>query len=550
MEKHLKFDLLDPDKLVKINELQEITNPIFFIRDGVPTSDGLLSNEIFGISKDDRAGIFGYIDLSDWFIHPYTYKIWVGMDKKIRQIVHGTNKFKIDASGQLVEDENGSTGIKFLKNNMDKIKIKSTDSTKRDDKIDFLDRYKHNMFIRKWIVIPAYYRDVNSDRGYIGVGEVNKLYDSLLIAVRALKETADYGLQMSDATNGRIQEILLQLYNWFTKGTENSGSGLAGKPGIIKRSVMAKTSDYASRLVLSAPELKVERLEDLMVDLDHSAVPLASVCANLFPYIIFWIRRFFENQFSGTSEFPVRNKEGNIRFVKAKDPLIQFSDTRIKKEIERFMYGYSNRFIPVEVETEENKLLSMSFKGRYTDSQDVGKLSEKPNETQPGNTPLLSRRLTWCDLIFMAAVDCSKDKHALITRYPLDNYFGQFPTKIVVSSTKETEPMFVDNIFYKHYPKIREKDIGSNTSNKFVDTMNICNCYLDAIGGDYDGDQVTCKVAYSIEANDELDRFMNSKAHYINLGGKNIRQSSKEAIQSLYNMTLILPGTKLSEPEY
>lgn len=66
-----------------------------------------------------------------------------------------------------------------------------------------------------------------------------------------------------------------------------------------------------------------------------------------------------------------------------------------------------------------------------------------------------------------------------------DSYFNQFPTKVNISSTKETEPMIINNIAYRHYPKIREKDIGTDTSNVFVDTMNIFNGYLGAIGGDY-----------------------------------------------------------------
>ena len=46
--------------------------------------------------------------------------------------------------------------------------------------------------------------------------------------------------------------------------------------------------------------------------------------------------------------------------------------------------------------------------------------------------------------------------------------------------------MVINNKLYKHYPKIRDKDINTDTSNKFVDTMNMCNCYLKAIGGDYE----------------------------------------------------------------
>ena len=43
-DKHLRVNLIDPDKLVKVNDLKEITNPVFFVRNAIPTSDGLLSN--------------------------------------------------------------------------------------------------------------------------------------------------------------------------------------------------------------------------------------------------------------------------------------------------------------------------------------------------------------------------------------------------------------------------------------------------------------------------------------------------------------------------
>ena len=55
----LTVDILDMDKYIKENELEkkQVTNPVFFLRGNVPTPDGLLSNEIFGITKIDRASI-------------------------------------------------------------------------------------------------------------------------------------------------------------------------------------------------------------------------------------------------------------------------------------------------------------------------------------------------------------------------------------------------------------------------------------------------------------------------------------------------------------
>lgn len=470
-DKHFEVSILDPDKLVKVNDLQEISNPIFFIRDGIPTSDGLLSNEIFGISKDQRANIFAYIDLSDWFIDPFTYKIWCTMDRRIRDIVHGTKYFIINDDGDFEENDKGKTGIKFLKDNINKIKIRTTESEKRDVKIQFIEENKKNIFINKYIVIPAFYRDVNTSQGSAGVGEINQLYDALLIAVRGLKETTEYGLGVSEAAKGRVQEILLQIYNWFA-----SEPRLAKKYGIIRQAVMSKTVDYGSRLVLSAPQLKCESMEDMFVDLDHSAVPLSSLCVNFLPFMIHWIRNFFENEFLGVSQYPYINKKGEIDHIELDNPLMEFSDDRIKKEIDRFIHGYSNRFIPIKIPNKKNINLKMRFKGNLVPSDKV---------KDPGNTPLLERDLTWCDIFYMAAVEVTKDKHVIITRYPMDSSFNQFVSKIVVSSTKDTEPMFVNNKVYSHYPKIRQEDIGKDTSNKFVDTLNISNLYLKSITGDY-----------------------------------------------------------------
>lgn len=63
-------------------------------------------------------------------------------------------------------------------------------------------------------------------------------------------------------------------------------------------------------------------------------------------------------------------------------------------------------------------------------------------------------------------------------------------------------------------------------------------------------DQVTIKGVWTDEANDELNKQMNSKKHYIGLGGNNVRTGSNEAIQSLYSLTLLLPDSKHEKPKF
>ena len=539
--------LLDIEDFIKKNDVKEISNPIFFNQNKLPTSDGLLSNEIFGITKEERANRFGYIDLHGTFLHPLVYKVWSALDKNVKSIVHGIDNFVIDSNGQFKQDPNGKTGIKFLKDNINKIKIRSTDSTKRDRVIEFLNISKPLMFITKYPVIPAFYRDVNTEGGKVGVGDINKYYNSIIIASKALAEAQDYGLSISNSQAGRMQEMLLQVYNYFGAGNpdaKGSGVGMPSKFGIIRRANLSKTTDYSSRLVITSPELKVEKLDDIEADMDYSVVPLASLSINFLPYMIFWLRGFFENEFSTRTTYTVHMKDGKVKEIPIQDYQIAFSDERIKDEINRFAHGYSNRFIPVKVPTLDKKLnVYMHFKGRASTS---------PDDTEQGE--IINRRLTWCDLLFMAASEVTADKHILITRYPIDSFYNQFPTKVKVQSTIETEPMTVVSAgmkkFYKKYPKIREEDIEKDTSNKFIDSLNMCNGYLDSIGGDYDGDQVSVKGIYSAEANAELDQQMNSKIHYIGLDGISVMDVGKEAKQSVYCLTMVLPNSNLTEPQF
>ena len=539
--------LLDIEDFIKKNDVKEISNPIFFNQNKLPTSDGLLSNEIFGITKEERANRFGYIDLHGTFLHPLVYKVWSALDKNVKSIVHGIDNFVIDSNGQFKQDPNGKTGIKFLKDNINKIKIRSTDSTKRDRVIEFLNISKPLMFITKYPVIPAFYRDVNTEGGKVGVGDINKYYNSIIIASKALAEAQDYGLSISNSQAGRMQEMLLQVYNYFGAGNpdaKGSGVGMPSKFGIIRRANLSKTTDYSSRLVITSPELKVEKLDDIEADMDYSVVPLASLSINFLPYMIFWLRGFFENEFSTRTTYTVHMKDGKVKEIPIQDYQIAFSDERIKDEINRFAHGYSNRFIPVKVPTLDKKLnVYMHFKGRASTS---------PDDTEQGE--IINRRLTWCDLLFMAASEVTADKHILITRYPIDSFYNQFPTKVKVQSTIETEPMTVVSAgmkkFYKKYPKIREEDIEKDTSNKFIDSLNMCNGYLDSIGGDYDGDQVSVKGIYSAEANAELDQQMNSKIHYIGLDGISVMDVGKEAKQSLYCLTMVLPNSNLTDPQF
>ena len=546
----LQLEVLDVPLYIKQNELKEITNPTFFSPSGAPTSDGLLSNEIFGMTQKERSGIFAYIDLGEYFIDPSCWKTLTKLDSKFKGIINGINKYIITPDGELVEDETGNTGIKWLKQNFGKIKFKKTDSRTRDMRIKYImhNYNKGRMFINKYIVIPPYYRDVNTTGKHTGVGQINTFYVNLLTAARALKENNDYGLSMADTTCYRIQNTLKAIYDWFC-GNSNSdikdkGSGLGGKFGLI-RANMGYTSDYSSRLVLSAPNLNTNSVDDLMVTIDKSAIPLAAVAADFYPFMMFHIRKFFENELQNATSYEFVNDNGEqVSIELAEDPMAYFNDDMIKDHLKKFVYSHDTRFIPVELPTKNtDHVYYMTFKGKRWDSVKDAELSSEPT---------LQRPLTWVDVIYVAAIRATDGKQISFTRYPYDSYFNTIYTGTEVATTKETEPIMLNVELYRFYPKIRLEDINAPSAQKFIDTMQISNLYLNGMGADYDGDMGQVKGSFFNETNQELANFTNSKANFINMACTNIRVSEKEAVQSLYNMTLVLRDdiSRLTDPKF
>ena len=571
----LSMELLDIDKFIKVNSLEEVSDPVFF-NGPTPTERGLLSNEIFGITKSERSGIYAYIDLGGTFIHPIVYKVLCKLNNKIPDIVNGTDFFIIDDSGDLIKSDDGHTGIDWFRKNFSKIKFKKNESTSRNRYVDFIEYARDKMWITKYIVSPPYYRDVDTRQASIGVGEINKLYSSLIIATRSIKDTSSYGLTLEDVTKARVQNILVQIFDWYGNGTTIGGQetpkNLPGKYGLIKRGLLYKTVDYSTRLVLSAPDVEAENVDDIMVNMDYAGLPLASAICNFKPFIMFWLRRFFENRFAGRMEYPVHINDKDTVMVPLVDYQIAFSDVVLEEQIERFIHGYSNRFIPIEIPIDKVEYTKRMKEKHYTKKElltpqkmclsMVGyKLNNSSdyNETKNDYSSFkkIDRPLTWCDLFYRAACEVTSDKNILVTRFPIDSYLNQFPTKVRIKSTIKTQPMvvsdgFEDNTkFYNWYPVINKEDIGGNTSPLFSDTFSMCNGLIGAMGADYDGDTVIIKPIYTIEANNECRKVEDSKSQIIGMNGLTTRNVSKENIMALYSLTIHPDDTvKFVNPEF
>ena len=159
----MKLELFNMDEMIKLNKIPEVTDPVVFNRGAIPSTNGPLSREIFGVSIEDRSTIFGYVDLHVHVLNPFIYKQLKRMDRRIISIVHGNRTFSVQ-DGQLVDDPMGETGTEFLYKIWNKLDWKKNESYMRGERIDALESHKRDeIFLSKYLLIPPFYRDVNTN---------------------------------------------------------------------------------------------------------------------------------------------------------------------------------------------------------------------------------------------------------------------------------------------------------------------------------------------------------------------------------------------------
>ena len=98
----MKIELLDMDRLIAVNKLKPVTSRYLFSnKKMIYDPEGILSSEIFGISKSDRRSTFSYIDLKRKFLHPHIYaNVLIPMFRGVVFLISGQRRYSVQ-NGQL-----------------------------------------------------------------------------------------------------------------------------------------------------------------------------------------------------------------------------------------------------------------------------------------------------------------------------------------------------------------------------------------------------------------------------------------------------------------
>lgn len=521
----MEIELINMKKFIVANGLREVTNPITFEKGATPTKDGVLSTDIFGVSMQERKRTYAYVSLNGHFLHPLVYKVLKRLNRKFEDCIIGTKTFKITEQGELVEDENGNNGLEWLYKNWNKLNFERNNSSARNSRIDLVTFYdRDTLFCQQWVVIPPFYRDVNLSQGSDGKAshhEVNDKY-SKLIRLSSNLTAGGFSIILNQ-TYSAIQNVLVEIYDIFKKNLER-------KNGLQRKALLGKSVDYGARLVISAPRFVANSPDGMNVSFYRTGLPLSMVSAIFTPFIVSYVRRFFERELSMKPTYPVII-DGKETQVELDDPASHFNEDYIMKKLQRFIKSPADRYevvyLPTKDKKYENKFV-MSFRGRLYE------------EGRPETEATISNRpLTWTDVFYQACYnEVEKSKKMIwITRYPLLDYFGMLTTYVHVHSTMKTKPVMIDSNIYPYYPDIDMRASTQEISTNFIDTATMSNLYLAGLGADYDGDQISVRGVFTQEAQKQSEEIMYSKANVLNIYGGTARTTTNEGIQTVYMMT-------------
>jgi len=504
------YSAKDIEKIIEINKLEEVTNPVY-MTNGYPTEDGLLSYSIFGSSVDERKVRMAYMDLKGHYMEPIAALKLKAFDRRLNNILYGLERYKL-VEGDLIEDDDGQTGPEYLYSIWDKVKKKEKNTILTKEVKEAFDVPRDNLFVTKFLILPVSYRDIRTGTNTIGMNSINDVYAQIISSVRNIETyTEGFDNIIQTATRGRVQSLLVDIYRDFIL---TKVKGQPSKKGYLKRNYRSKSIDYSSRSVIAARDLNQESVDDVQIKFGEIGIPLAQVCSGLYPFILFGMKRYFDNEFLRGGKYPY--KEAGTGKLKYCTILRSYDEEEISEMIDNYISTPGLRFDPVLIpENDSGQDLKMFITGRLN----------KENTT-------LQRPATFTDVLYLVAADICTDKYTYTTRYPVTSINSQFTGKIVPLSTKNTTAITIGDKFYPFFPTVE-----GNPENAFMDVEVFSNTILAEIGGDHDGDTTSNKMGFSIETNAEGKRSTESIANLVDPNGNFMRTLSKEFILTSYMLT-------------
>ena len=494
-------ELFDIDRYIKTNDLKEVKSQHIYKTQNQFNPEGLFSEEIFGQTAEEQKYRCGYIKLPVHVFNPSVAKTIIARSGGIiRKMAYGETKCDLK-NGVLVPNKEGQyCGLKDLYEIWDQIDVRKTLNTRSDDNIDILTKSpKRLLFNDKVLVLPPAFRPIGMRNGRRTKNELNSLYTHII----GLKSVTSHTTSNVYQIYAKFQDSVMNIYTYIH-------DYVGSKNGFFQKHLLAKTTTFTARNVISAPRYNTDMPP---VGIFKTGYPLHT-CATLFrPLVTFQMKQFFT--YSNIQDIHPNKEEvkpGVLNNI--------YDNKMIEDLCTIYMENPGSRFRIMYLDAENTIPLQMEY------------LDIKKNET-------VTRPVTLTDVIYLCCKIAIEDAGRMVytVRYPIGDYLGSFFTKVHILSTLETTRIQFRGETYNYYPVIDVDRPHNRVATSFIETINMSNSRLKALGADYDGDTVKSIGLWSDEANQKAEELMYSKIYNIKAECDSVYVVEIECLNGLYALT-------------
>lgn len=271
------LQLLNIEKFINENKLLEVKS--YRIPFKSYDEDGLWSEVIFGpIGSKTRSERFGYINLKNFFIHPIVFNMLETVSDETSRIIKEKGKYIVE-NKKYIEDINGESGIDFLIRTLPEVKLTTFCHAHKRENAEYIDSNLKYILINKFLVTPAANRDYDiykNTSGKMEIEAINNIYAKILIFIQQLTGISD----LDAILNKKIQLQLIELISHIKK------TKMTGKKGLFRGTMLKKSLDYTTRLVLT---------NDPDIELGKIGLPWHTLIAIFEPFMIYHLFKKDQN---------------------------------------------------------------------------------------------------------------------------------------------------------------------------------------------------------------------------------------------------------------
>lgn len=523
---------LTPEKLSGLKQITSLNSTEGASSDFHP--DGLFSTRIFGKVGDRRRELlFAYIDIKVTILHPLIYKALVTMRRDYAEIMAGRRYATFNKELGEFEASTptlGSTGYNFFISHFNDIKFTDTGSTKREQFIKLINKYRNVALTDKIVVMPAGLRDLTIyNNGKKEEDEVNGIYRKFITIANSIDESAvRNNVEIVDNARYALQRNFNLLYEYL----ENM---VKGKKKLFNGHLVARRIQNGTRNVITASNPSVKVLGGKGNPTFNSTIMgLFQFSASIAPVTLFKVRELLQNTFFTVDE---PSNLVDTKTLKSKSVVLPhkvFDQWGTNEGLRRIIGTFKEeaiRDMPIMV---GDYYLGLLYLGPDMTFKFIKGIDEIPE----GRSKSDVRPITLCDLLFLALYKEANTYPTLITRYPVTGLGSIYPSMVHLRVTARSEHRKMLDDFWNVLPEEYDAYEFPIQGSGYINSLIPHPSHLGRLGADFDGDTSSANTIYATESKEEIAKFLKTKKAYVGTDGSLLYDIGTDTIKFvLENMT-------------